>query len=499
MSSSSSRSKNVHTWETAVPSDASHYDVYQSPLVERYATREMSESFSAKTKFRTWRRLWVALAEAEQALGLPITDAQLDEMRRFQDEINHEVAEAREQQTRHDVMAHIYAYGLQCPAARPIIHLGATSAYVADNTDLILIRNGLQIVRKKLVNIIDVLASFAARHRSLVTLAFTHYQPAQLTTVGKRACLWAYDLVLDLEDLEFRLNTLRFRGEKGTTGTQESFMKLFNGDEEKVKAVDRLIAEKMGFSETFPVTGQTYPRKVDSQVLDVLSGMAQSAHKFSNDLRLLHNLKEMEEPFETEQVGSSAMAYKRNPRRCELITALARHVIVNSLNPALTAANQWFERTLDDSANRRLSLAEGFLAVDGILNVYLNIAAGMVVYPTVIHRHVMDELPFMATEELLMTAVKAGGDRQELHERIRRHAVEAARRVKEEGKPNDLFDRLAADSAFVMVHDRLAHEIDPGRFIGRAPQQVDEFLDQVINPIRARYSPLLGLRATVEV
>lgn len=480
-------------------SDQSRYNVYQSPLVERYATREMSENFSANTKFRTWRRLWVALAEAEQALGLPITDAQLDELRRFQDHVNHEVAEARERQTRHDVMAHIYAYGLQCPTAKPIIHLGATSAYVVDNADLIIMRNGLQILLKKLVNIIDVLGAFAAQHRDLVTLGFTHYQPAQLTTVGKRACLWAYDLVLDLEDLEFRLKTLRFRGEKGTTGTQESFMKLFNGDEEKVKAVDRMVAEKMGFSETFPVTGQTYPRKADSQILGVLSGLAQSAHKFSNDLRLLHNLKEMEEPFETEQVGSSAMAYKRNPRRCELIAALARHVIINTLNPAFTAASQWFERTLDDSANRRLSLAEGFLATDGILNVYLNVAAEMVVYPTVIRRHVEDELPFMATEELLMAAVTAGGDRQELHERIRRHSVEAARMVKEEGQPNDLLDRLAADPAFSMVRDRLVQSTNPARFVGRAPHQVDEFLEQVVNPIRVRYSHLLGLRATVEV
>lgn len=479
--------------------DPSPYDVYQSPLVERYATREMSENFSANTKFRTWRRLWVALAEAEQALGLPITDAQLDELRRFQDDINHEAAEAREKQTRHDVMAHIYAYGLQCPTARPIIHLGATSAYVGDNTDLILMRDGLRILLKKLVNIIDVLGTFAAQHRDVVTLAFTHYQPAQLTTVGKRACLWAYDLVLDLEDLEFRLHTLRFRGEKGTTGTQESFMKLFNGDEEKVKAVDRLVAEKIGFAETFPVTGQTYPRKVDSQILNTLSGLAQSAHKFSNDLRLLHNLKEMEEPFEAEQVGSSAMAYKRNPRRCELIAALARHVIVNALNPAFTAANQWFERTLDDSANRRLSLPEAFLAVDGLLNVYLNVAAGLVVYPTVIRRHVIDELPFMATEDLLMMAVKAGGDRQDLHERIRRHAVEAARMVKEEGRPNDLLDRLTTDPAFAPVRERLAQSLDPARFAGRAPRQVDECLDQIINPIRAKYAHLLGLRATVEV
>lgn len=479
--------------------DPSYYDVYQSPLVERYATREMSKTFSANTKFRTWRRLWIALAEAEQELGLPITDEQIEELRRFQDDVNHEVAQAIEKETRHDVMAHIRAYGEQCPTARPIIHLGATSAYVGDNTDLIILRDGLRILLHKLVNLIDTLGTFAGNHHDLVTLSFTHYQPAQLSTVGKRACLWAYDLVLDLEDLEYRLDTLRFRGAKGTTGTQESFMQLFNGDEDKVKALDRLVAEKMGFSETFAVTGQTYPRKVDSQVLDVLSGLAQSACKFSNDMRLLHNLKEMEEPFGLKQVGSSAMAYKRNPRRCELIASLARHVIVNSLNPQLTAAGQWFERTLDDSANRRLSLAEGFLAVDGLLNVYLNVASGLVVYPSVIHRHVMDELPFMVTEEVLMAAVKAGGDRQELHERIRHHSVEAARAVKEEGRPNDLIGRLEDDPGFAMIRNRFAELTEPARFIGRAPQQVDEFLDNIVTPIRSKYSHLLGLTATVNV
>lgn len=475
------------------------YDIYQSPLVERYATRAMSENFSANTKFRTWRRLWVALAEAEQELGLPITNAQIEELRRFQDDINHEVAREQEKKTRHDVMAHIHAYGLQCPNARPIIHLGATSAYVGDNTDLIILRDGLRILLRKLVNVIDALGAFAQRHRDLVTLSFTHFQPAQLSTVGKRACLWAYDLVLDLEDLEYRLDTLRFRGAKGTTGTQESFMKLFNGDEEKVKALDRLVAEKMGFSETFAVTGQTYPRKMDSQILNVLAGIAQSAHKFTNDLRLLHHLKEVEEPFGEEQVGSSAMAYKRNPRRAEMIAALARHVIVNSMNPAFTAASQWFERTLDDSANRRLSLPEAFLATDGILNAYLDVASGLVVYPAVIHRHVVDELPFMATEELLMEAVKAGGDRQALHERIRHHAVKAARRVKEEGKPNDLLERLSNDPAFATMRARFDRLNDPARFAGRAPKQVDEFLTGIVEPIREKYRDLLGLTAKVEV
>ncbi|MEE2709993.1 MAG: adenylosuccinate lyase [Gemmatimonadota bacterium] len=479
--------------------DSSYYDVYQSPLVERYATREMSEVFSANTKFRTWRKLWIALAESEQELGVPITDEQIASLRRFQDEVNHERAQEIERETRHDVMAHIRAYGEQCPDARAIIHLGATSAFVGDNADLVILRDAMQIILRKLVNLISALGTFAETHRDLVTLSFTHYQAAQLSTVGKRACLWAYDLALDLEDLEFRLDTLRFRGAKGTTGTQESYMKLFNGDEDKVKKLDALISRKLGFASSFAVTGQTYPRKVDSQVLDVMSGIAQSAYKFSNDLRLLHNLKEMEEPFGSKQVGSSAMAYKRNPRRCELIAALSRHVIVNSLNPALTVTGQWFERTLDDSANRRLSLPEGFLAVDGLLNVFLNVASGMEVYPTVIRRHVMDELPFMVTEELLMEGVKAGGDRQEMHELIRHHSVEAARAVKEEGRANDLLTRLADEPGFAAIKERLDQLTDPARFCGRAPHQVDEFLSGVVGPIRKKYAGQLGMDAAVNV
>ncbi|MBI4641300.1 MAG: adenylosuccinate lyase [Candidatus Tectomicrobia bacterium] len=479
--------------------EQNRYDEYQSPLTERYVTREMNEIFSPNRKFRTWRRLWIALAEAECELGLSISQKQIEEMKRFQDEINYEEAERKELEIRHDVMAHIYAFGLQCPGAKGIIHLGATSAYVVDNTDLILMRDALMILRARLVNIIDALGDFAAEYKALPTLSFTHFQPAQLTTVGKRATLWIQDLLLDLEELEYRLDHLRFLGVKGTTGTQESFMKLFDGDEEKVKKLEELVAEKMEFREFFPVAGQTYPRKIDSQILSILSGIAQSAHKFSNDLRLLQHLKEIEEPFEDEQVGSSAMAYKRNPMRCERIAGLARHLLCNSLNPALTSATQWFERTLDDSANKRLSVPEAFMVADGLLNIYLNVAQGLVVYPKMVRRHIEQELPFMATEEILMEAAKAGGDRQFLHERIRRHAMEAGRVVKEEGGENDLLRRVMEDPAFARIKGRIPDLLDPIKFVGRAPQQVQEFLDHFVEPIRSRYRDLLGLSAELKV
>lgn len=463
------------------------YDQYDNPLITRYASKEMSFNFSPTKKFRTWRRLWIALAEAEQALGLPITDEQLAEMRASRDTINFADAEEKEREIRHDVMAHIYAYGLQCPKAKPIIHLGATSAFVGDNTDLIQIRDGLLLLRQKLVNLIESLADFASKYKDLVTLGYTHFQPAQFTTVGKRATLWLQDFVLDLENLEHTLATLRFRGVKGTTGTQDSFLKLFGGDHQKVIQLDKMVSEKMGFSQRFLVTGQTYTRKIDSQVLSVLSGIAQSAHKFSNDIRLLQSLRELEEPFETAQVGSSAMAYKRNPMRCERIAALARYVISLETNPAFTMASQWFERTLDDSANRRLSIPQAFLGSDAILNLLINVSRGLVVYPRIIAKRVAEELPFIVTEELLMAGVTAGGDRQILHERIRVHALEAMRRFKEEGLPNDLLERIIQDPAFAGVKDLLPTLLDPRRFIGRAPQQVEEFLREVIEPIRQRY------------
>ncbi len=463
------------------------YDQYDNPLITRYASKEMSFNFSPIKKFRTWRRLWVALAEAEQALGLPITDEQLAEMRAYQDTINFADAEEKEREIRHDVMAHIYAYGLQCPKAKPIIHLGATSAFVGDNTDLIQIRDGLLLLRQKLVNLIESLADFASKYKDLVTLGYTHFQPAQFTTVGKRATLWLQDFVLDLENLEHTLATLRFRGVKGTTGTQDSFLKLFGGDHQKVIQLDKMVSEKMGFSQRFLVTGQTYTRKIDSQVLSVLSGIAQSAHKFSNDIRLLQSLRELEEPFETAQVGSSAMAYKRNPMRSERIAALARYVISLETNPAFTMASQWFERTLDDSANRRLSIPQAFLGSDAILNLLINVSRGLVVYPRIIAKRIAEELPFIVTEELLMAGVTAGGDRQVLHERIRVHALEAMRRIKEEGLPNDLLERILQDPTFAGVKDLLPTLLDPRRFIGRAPQQVEEFLREVIEPIRQRY------------
>lgn len=474
-------------------------DVYESPLNSRYASREMKYIFSPDFKFRTWRKLWIALAESEQELGLPITDEQIAELKAHADDINYDVAEAREREVRHDVMSHVYAYGVQCPKAKGIIHLGATSCYVGDNTDVIIMTEGLKLIRKKMVNLIDRLAKFADEYKTMPCLAFTHFQPAQPTTVGKRASLWLMDLLMDFSALEFQLSQMRLLGSKGTTGTQASFMELFEGDTEKVVALDRKIAEKMGFSSVFPVSGQTYPRKLDSQVLFVLSGVAQSAHKFSNDLRLLQHLKEIEEPFETHQIGSSAMAYKRNPMRSERIASLARYVIADATNPAVTAATQWFERTLDDSANKRISIPEAFLATDAILELYINIVSGLVVYPKMIEKRLNDELPFMATENILMAAVKKGGDRQELHERIRRHSMAAGKVVKVEGKPNDLLERIAADPAFGMTIEELRAELVPQNFVGRAPQQVAQFLQNDVQPILDRYRDLLGLEVEIKV
>ncbi len=474
-------------------------DVYESPLNSRYASREMKYIFSPDFKFRTWRKLWIALAESEQELGLPITDEQIAELKAHADDINYDDAEAREREVRHDVMSHVYAYGVQCPKAKGIIHLGATSCYVGDNTDVIIMTEGLKLIRKKMVNLIDRLAKFADEYKTMPCLAFTHFQPAQPTTVGKRASLWLMDLLMDFSALEFQLSQMRLLGSKGTTGTQASFMELFEGDTEKVVALDRKIAEKMGFSSVFPVSGQTYPRKLDSQVLFVLSGVAQSAHKFSNDLRLLQHLKEIEEPFEAHQIGSSAMAYKRNPMRSERIASLARYVIADATNPAVTAATQWFERTLDDSANKRISIPEAFLATDAILELYINIVSGLVVYPKMIEKRLNDELPFMATENILMAAVKKGGDRQELHERIRQHSMAAGKVVKVEGKPNDLLERIAADPAFGMTIEELRAELVPQNFVGRAPQQVAQFLQNDVQPILDRYRDLLGLEVEIKV
>ena len=474
-------------------------DVYESPLNSRYASREMKYIFSPDFKFRTWRKLWIALAESEQELGLPITDEQIAELKAHADDINYDDAEAREREVRHDVMSHVYAYGVQCPKAKGVIHLGATSCYVGDNTDVIIMTEGLKLIRKKMVNLIDRLAKFADEYKTMPCLAFTHFQPAQPTTVGKRASLWLMDLLMDFSALEFQLSQMRLLGSKGTTGTQASFMELFEGDTEKVVALDRKIAEKMGFSSVFPVSGQTYPRKLDSQVLFVLSGVAQSAHKFSNDLRLLQHLKEIEEPFEAHQIGSSAMAYKRNPMRSERIASLARYVIADTTNPAVTAATQWFERTLDDSANKRISIPEAFLATDAILELYINIVSGLVVYPKMIEKRLNDELPFMATENILMAAVKKGGDRQELHERIRQHSMAAGKVVKVEGKPNDLLERIAADPAFGMTIEELRAELVPQNFVGRAPQQVAQFLQNDVQPILERYRDLLGLEVEIKV
>ena len=474
-------------------------DRYVSPLSERYASREMQYIFSPDKKFRTWRKLWIALAETEKELGLPITQEQIDELKSHQDDINYDVAKAREKEVRHDVMSHVYAYGCQCPKAKGIIHLGATPCYVGDNTDIIIMTEALKLVRRKLVNVLNELASFADKYKNQPTLAFTHFQPAQPTTVGKRATLWMQEFCLDLEDLNHVISSMKLLGSKGTTGTQASFLELFDGDQEKIDRIDPMIAEKMGFSECYPVSGQTYSRKVDTRVLNVLAGIAASAHKMSNDIRLLQHLKEVEEPFEKSQIGSSAMAYKRNPMRSERIASLSRYVIVDALNPAITSAAQWFERTLDDSANKRLSIPEGFLAIDGILDLCLNVVDGLVVYPKVIEKHLMAELPFMATENIMMDAVKAGGDRQELHERIRELSMEAGRNVKVNGGENNLLELIAADPAFGLSLEDLKKTMEPSRYVGRAPEQVDAFLTQVVNPILEEYRELLGEKAEINV
>lgn len=458
-------------------------DLYTSPLNSRYASKEMSFIFSDDMKFTTWRKLWVALAECEKELGLNITDEQIAELKAHINDINYDDAQKREKEVRHDVMSHVYAYGLQCPKAKGIIHLGATSCYVGDNTDVIIMKEALLLIKKKMVTVLHRLKKFAEKYKDMPTLGFTHFQPAQLTTVGKRATLWMQDLVMDIENIDFVIEHLKLRGVKGTTGTQASFMNLFEGDEEKVRTLDKMVAEKMGFKKCFGVTGQTYPRKLDSIVLNTLSEVAQSAYKFSNDLRLLQNMKEVEEPFEAHQIGSSAMAYKRNPMRSERMGALARYVIVDSLNPAITASTQWFERTLDDSANKRISVAEAFLALDGVLNLYINIAENMVVYDKVIAAHVNRELPFMATENIMMESVKRGGDRQELHERIREHSMAAAQRVKGEGLDNDLIERIINDPTFNLSKEEILAIIDPKKFVGRAPSQVVEFIEEYVDPI----------------
>lgn len=457
--------------------------MYESPLNKRYASKEMLELFSPNRKFKTWRALWIALAEAEKELGLDITDEQIDELKLHKDNINYELAEKIEKETRHDVMSHVHAYGAQCEKAKGIIHLGATSCYVGDNTDIIIYSEALKLIKNKVLSVIIKLSRFAEKYKDLPTLGFTHYQPAQLVTVGKRACLWIMDLLLDIEELDFVIDNLRLLGNKGTTGTQASFLSLFNGDHEKVKTLEKLIAEKVGFSGVMPVSGQTYSRKQDSRILNILSGVAQSAYKFSNDMRLLANLKEMEEPFEKKQIGSSAMAYKRNPMRSERISSLARYVIVDALNPAITASTQWFERTLDDSANKRISIPEAFLAVDSILNIYNNISDGIVVYPKIIRKRILEELPFMATENILMEAVKQNGDRQELHERIRVHSMDAAKVVKEEGRPNDLIERIANDPLFNINIEKLNDVLAPENYIGRSKEQVEEFLSEQVFPL----------------
>lgn len=474
-------------------------NIYSNPLAERYSSKEMLENFSPDKKFSTWRKLWVALAEAEKELGLNITDEQIEEMKANIYNIDYELAAKKEAEFRHDVMAHVHTFGTQAPKAMPIIHLGATSAYVGDNTDLIQIKDGLDIIKTKLVNVISEMSKFAMANKDLPTLGFTHFQAAQLTTVGKRATLWLQSLLLDLEELEFRENTLRFRGVKGTTGTQASFQELFNGDFEKVKELDRRITEKMGFGKRFLVTGQTYDRKVDSEVMNLLANIAQSAHKFTNDLRLLQHLKEIEEPFEKSQIGSSAMAYKRNPMRSERISSLAKFVIALQQSTAMTASTQWFERTLDDSANKRLSLPQAFLAVDAILIIWKNVLDGLVVYPKMIEKRIMAELPFMSTEYIIMECVKNGGDRQELHERIRVHSMEAGKNVKVKGKDNDLIDRIINDKYFNLDKDRLLEILDPKNFIGFALEQTEEFVNIEVKPILEKYSNRLGMKATLKV
>ena len=475
------------------------YDRYVSPLSERYASKEMQYVFSPDKKFKTWRRLWIALAETEKELGLSITQEQIDELKAHAEDINYEVAKEREKVVRHDVMSHVYAYGQQCPKAKGIIHLGATSCYVGDNTDIIVMSEALEIVRKKLINVIAELAKFADNYKNQPTLAFTHFQPAQPTTVGKRATLWMQEFLMDLQDLEYVKSTLKLLGSKGTTGTQASFLELFDGDQEKIDQIDPMIAKKLGFEACYPVSGQTYSRKVDTRVLNVLAGIAASAHKFSNDIRLLQHLKEVEEPFEKTQIGSSAMAYKRNPMRSERIASISRYVMIDALNPAITSATQWFERTLDDSANKRLSVPEGFLAIDGILDLCLNVVDGLVVYPKVIEKRLMSELPFMATENIMMDAVKAGGDRQELHERIRELSMEAGRNVKEKGLDNNLLDLIAADPAFGLNEEELKKTMDPAKYVGRAPLQVENFLKKVVDPVLEANKDVLGMTAEINV
>ena len=474
-------------------------DRYTSPLSERYASREMQYIFSQDMKFRTWRRLWIALAETEKELGLNITQEQIDELKAHADDINYDVARAREKEVRHDVMSHVYAYGVQCPKAKGIIHLGATSCYVGDNTDIIVMTEALKLVQKKLVNVIAELSKFAEKYKDQPTLAFTHFQPAQPTTVGKRATLWTQEFMMDLEDLEYVLSTIKLLGSNGTTGTQASFLELFDGDQETIDKIDPMIAAKMGFKECYPVSGQTYSRKVDTRVVNVLAGIAASAHKMSNDIRLLQHLKEVEEPFEKSQIGSSAMAYKRNPMRSERIASLSRYVMVDALNPAITSATQWFERTLDDSANKRLSVPEGFLAIDGILDLCLNVVDGLVVYPKVIEKHMMAELPFMATENIMMDAVKAGGDRQELHERIRELSMEAGKNVKVEGRDNNLLELIAADPAFNLTLEELQKTMDPKKYVGRAKEQTETFVFKVVKPVLDAHKEMLGMTAEINV
>ncbi len=474
-------------------------NTYENPLIERYASREMVELFSADQKFKTWRSLWIALAEAEKELGLNISQEQIDEMLTFRDIINYDVAIAKEKETRHDVMAHVYAYGVQCPNAKPIIHLGATSAFVGDNTDIIIMKKAISVIKKKLINLLDKLKAFALDYKDLPTLGFTHFQPAQLTTVGKRATLWMMDLLMDFEDIENLLDKMMLRGVKGTTGTQASFLSLFDGDHSKIKSLEKLVSKKIGFEKTFPVTGQTYSRKLDYKVLSVLGGIAQSAHKMTNDIRLLQHLKEVEEPFESTQIGSSAMAYKRNPMRSERVASLSRYVISMIMNPAMTVTTQWFERTLDDSANRRISIPESFLAVDAILDILINISSNLVVYDKVIYQHVMNELPFMATENILMEAVRNGGDRQELHEKIRIHSMEAAKQVKMMGNSNDLLERIAEDEAFKLTFNEIAELMEPSLFIGRASEQVCEFIEEFIEPILYKHRDELGLEVDLKV
>lgn len=474
-------------------------DRYDSPLSGRYASKEMQYIFSQDKKFTTWRRLWIALAEAERELGLNISEEQIAELKEHVNDINYDVAIAREKEVRHDVMSHVYAYGMQCPKAKGIIHLGATSCYVGDNTDIIIMTEGLKLVKKKLVNVMSKLANFADKYKALPTLAFTHFQPAQPTTVGKRATLWLMELTLDYDDICYLIDSMKLLGSKGTTGTQASFLELFDGDNEKIKKIDKLIAKKMGFTDCYPVSGQTYSRKVDSRVLNVLAGIASSAHKFSNDIRLLQHLKEVEEPFEKSQIGSSAMAYKRNPMRSERIASLSRYVMSDLMNPYITAATQWFERTLDDSANKRLSVPEAFLAIDGILDLYMNVADGLVVYEKVIEKHIMAELPFMATENIMMDAVKRGGDRQELHEKIRTLSMEAGRNVKERGLDNNLLELIAAEPSFNITLEELKKQMDPSKYTGRSKEQVEDFLKEVIRPILEENRALLGLEAEINV